>query len=84
MIATKDNLLEAALQLNVEDRAELAQRLMNSLPEGVDPVLIMDPEIRQAWNEEIQRRIDKIDRGETKLIPGEEVFAELRARYKRD
>lgn len=83
MIGTKENLLDTALQLSVEDRAELAQRLLDSLPEGVDPVPMMDPGIRQAWAEEVQRRWEMYERGETKLVPDEEVFTELKARYRR-
>lgn len=81
MIATKDNLFEAALQLSPEDRADLAQRLMDSLPEGVDPVPMMDPEVRQEWGEEIQRRWEMYERGEVESIDGEELFQKIRARY---
>jgi putative addiction module component (TIGR02574 family) len=81
MIATKENLFEAALQLSIEDRAELAQRLMDSLPEGVDPVPMMDPGIRQAWSEEVQRRWEMYERGEVESIDGEELFRKIRARY---
>jgi hypothetical protein len=30
--------------------------------------------------DELQRRVEEIDRGEVELIPGEEVFRELRER----
>ncbi|MFA7665627.1 MAG: addiction module protein [Burkholderiaceae bacterium] len=33
---------------------------------------------KQPWDEEIKRRIAEIDNGTAKLIPAEEVFAELR------
>ena len=81
MIATKENLLDAALQLSVEDRAELAQRLMDSLPDGVDPLPTMDQEIRQAWGEEVRRRWEMYERGEVESIDGEELFRKIRARY---
>lgn len=38
-------------------------------------------EIEQAWLIEIERRSAEIDRGEAKLIPGDEVFARIRARF---
>ena len=82
MISTKEKLLDAALQLCPEDRAELAQRLMDSLPEGVDPVPTMDPEFRQAWGEEVLRRWEMFERGEVDSIDGEELFRQIRARYK--
>ena len=31
-----------------------------------------------AWDEEIKRRVAEIDNGTAKLIPAEEVFAEVR------
>lgn len=39
-------------------------------------------EIDAAWAEEIERRIRDIDEGKVELIPGDEVLAELRARFK--
>jgi putative addiction module component (TIGR02574 family) len=38
----------------------------------------VDPEIEAAWDEEIRRRIAEIDSGKAKLVPAEEVFAEVR------
>ncbi len=81
MIATKDSLLNAALQLDVQDRAELAQRLLDSLPPGVDPVPLMDPEVKQAWSEEVQRRWEMYQRGEMESIDGEEALQRILARY---
>jgi hypothetical protein len=34
----------------------------------------MDPEVEQAWEEEIRRRIRNIDSGVTEMIPGDVVF----------
>jgi putative addiction module component (TIGR02574 family) len=39
-------------------------------------------EVDAAWSEEIERRIRDVDEGRVKLIPGEEVLAELRSRFK--
>jgi hypothetical protein len=33
--------------------------------------------------EEAERRIDEVENGEVELIPGEEVFARMRERYKK-
>ena len=40
-------------------------------------------ELRQAWREEIQRRLDAIDRGEMKMYTIEETFAYIDAHRKR-
>lgn len=65
-----------ALQLPLEERARLADRLMRSLePEPQDT-----PEnIAIAWEVEIARRIEEMDAGRTEYIPYEQVRAELRA-----
>ena len=34
-----------------------------------------------VWREELKRRLSEIDEGRAELIPAEEVFAELRARF---
>ena len=37
-----------------------------------------DPEIDAAWRSEIRRRIEEIESGKVKGIPGDEVMRELR------
>jgi putative addiction module component (TIGR02574 family) len=37
-----------------------------------------DAKVDAAWAEEIKRRIADIDSGKAKLIPADEVFAEVR------
>ena len=49
----------------------LAEELLASVQE-------VDAEAEAAWEEEIKRRIADIDSGKAKLIPAEEVFAEVR------
>ena len=63
-----------ALELNPEERADLAQRLLDSLPR--------DPEVAAALDEEIRRRVALFEAGELEMIPAEQVFAEARARLK--
>ena len=65
-----------ALQLPLEERGRLADRLMRSLePEPQDA-----PEnIANAWEMEMARRIEEMDARRTKSIPYEQVRAELRA-----
>ncbi len=64
--------LEEALKLTVNERAEVAEQLIASLDEAPDT------DAEQAWQEEIQRRLQQIDRGEVKTIPWEEVQRRLR------
>lgn len=73
--------LEAeALELPVGERARLAHRLIASLDEETadDPA-----EVESAWEEEIRRRVAEVEAGSAELIPAEQVFAELRARFRR-
>lgn len=74
MSNTLTELKEKASQLSETERAELALSLIESLDGPADP------DVEEAWRIEIERRIGQIERGEVKLIPGDEVFARLRRR----
>jgi len=76
VMETFDEIMSAALALPPGARAMLADHLLESL-DGPD-----QKEIDAAWAEEIERRIRAIDEGRVKLIPGDEVLAELRSRFK--
>jgi putative addiction module component (TIGR02574 family) len=52
------------------ERARLAMELFASVHET-------DDEVEAAWDEEIRLRIADIDAGTAKLIPAEEVFAQV-------
>jgi putative addiction module component (TIGR02574 family) len=69
-------LLKQALDLPVDQRVELVERLVHSLEETP----FASPEVEAAWRAEVHRRIDEIDRGEVQLIPAEDVFRKLRER----
>ncbi len=67
--------LEKALALSTQDRGLIIDRLIKSLDdepteEGVDT----------AWSDEIKRRVEEIQCGAVKMIPGEEVDRRLAAR----
>lgn len=62
----------AALELSPEERAQLAQRLLDSLAR--------DPEVDAAWDAEIRGRVAKLESGAMDTTPVEEVFAEARRR----
>jgi putative addiction module component (TIGR02574 family) len=66
-----DELARKARALSPEERIRLAEELLATVQE-------VDPQVEAAWDEEIRRRIEQIDSGTAKLIPAEEVFAEVR------
>lgn len=66
-------ILEAAMRLDVGERAELAAELLASL-EG-EP----DADVEAAWAAEIRRRVQRIERGESKLVPWADVERRVEA-----
>ena len=72
MSALLVELSKKAQTLTVEERAQLAQELLESVERE------SDPEIQGAWEAEIASRISKYERGEATLIPAEDVFAAAR------
>lgn len=71
---------QAALQLEPEKRAQLAARLIRSLP-GETTIQADEAEIERLWLEEVERRVERIDAGKEELIPAEQVLEELRNRH---
>lgn len=69
-------LVAAALKLEPRSRAEVAQRLLESLEE------LSAAEREALWLAEATRRDEAIDRGELESIPAEKVFARIRSRLK--
>lgn len=65
-------LSERARQLPPEERAQLAEGLLESLQEWTSP------EVEAAWDTEILKRIDEYERGDATLSPAADVFAEAR------
>ena len=72
MSALLDELSKKAKELALEERAQLAQQLMESVDQE------SDPEVEAAWETEIASRIARYERGEAKLIPASEVFEAAR------
>jgi putative addiction module component (TIGR02574 family) len=60
--------LERALDLSAKERGALIARLIDSLDEGP-----ADEGVEQAWEAEINRRVDDLRSGKAKTIPWEEV-----------
>ena len=75
MAMTKGQILAEAMALDPAEKAEIAERLLQSAFEE-EP---LSPE----WIAEISRRIDAVDRGEMPTYPAEEVFERLRAKHGR-
>jgi putative addiction module component (TIGR02574 family) len=65
-------LLEEAEQLSTQERAELADRIVESLARAIPP------DIAAAQMAEVRRRIAQVEAGEVTLVPGEEALAQVR------
>lgn len=74
MNSQAEQVLQTALSLNPDDRVQIAESLILSLYDD------MDPDIESAWAVEIKRRLESIDNGEVKLIPADEVMSDMRKR----
>ena len=72
-----DKLLKEALLLPADERASLVEKLLQSLN------LPTEAEVDRLWIEEAERRVSQIEAGEFEVIPGEQVFAKIRAKYQR-
>ncbi|MFN2578917.1 MAG: addiction module protein [Pyrinomonadaceae bacterium] len=68
-------ILSEVLALPLDERAELVDRILDSLSETPDK------ERLERWATETESRLDAIDGGELETKPGEEVLADLRQRY---
>ncbi len=60
-------MLQKALALPENERAELAGTLMSSLDTTIDP------DVDAAWQQEVARRLDEVQSGDVKTIAWEEV-----------
>ena len=72
MTTLVEELSARARTLTREDRARLAEELLDSLQEA------FDPDAEAAWEQEIARRVADIESGVVKLIAAEDVHAEAR------
>jgi putative addiction module component (TIGR02574 family) len=77
MATTNDRVIEEALSLPANVRISLIEKLLTSLN------LPVDEEIDRLWAEEAERRVSQIEEGKVKLVPGEEVFTKIRAKYRK-
>lgn len=68
------DLLQRALSLSEEERADLACSLIDSLDSAVDEGA------ETAWNEEITRRVDELDSRKASTVPWGEVRRRISSR----
>lgn len=63
-----DDVLAAALQLSIEERAQVAGRLLLSLDEP------SESEVERLWLDEAERRLKAFREGRVRGVPADEVF----------
>jgi putative addiction module component (TIGR02574 family) len=71
MSLTLHQIEEQARSLSAEDRAKLAEIILESLHTSIE-------EIEAAWSEEIALRINAFEKGDISAYSAEQVFAEAR------
>jgi putative addiction module component (TIGR02574 family) len=71
-MATSEEIFRDAMTLPPDARAELTERLVESLAQEISP------EITSAQLAEVRRRIAQVEAGEVELIPGDEALARVR------
>lgn len=71
MAASFDEIQRQARELGAEERAKLAETLLESLHAPLS-------DIERAWEREIEERVAAFDRGEIQTYAAEDVFAEAR------
>ena len=64
-------IVEQSLKLSPPERADVAEQLLASLDDA------LDSDVEKAWQEEVQQRLQQVERGEVKAIPWEEVQRRL-------
>jgi putative addiction module component (TIGR02574 family) len=72
-----EELSARAKTLPAEDRARLAEELLDSLQET------SDADADAAWEREIERRVAEIEAESVKLVPAEDVHADARRLIRR-
>jgi putative addiction module component (TIGR02574 family) len=62
-----------ALGLNLKERAALAKELLDSVDSPTEE------ELEDLWLDEVGKRLERVQRGESKLIPLEEALRRAKA-----
>lgn len=69
-----DEIITAALDLNIEERAQVVAKLLLSLDEP------SESEVERQWIEEAQRRLNEFREGRAQGTPAEDVFRRAQKR----
>jgi len=77
MITDLKEIESSALSLNKMDKARLADKILKSLHGEIDP------EVEQAWIDEVQKRKDSLKSGEATVHSSSEVLNEARKRLQK-
>lgn len=72
---SKEQVLELALKLSLEERAQVARELLVSVE---DPT---PEENERLWAEVIGRRVEELRSGRVKGIPWDEVMHDVKSRF---
>jgi len=75
MVSAQERVIEEALLLPADIRLNLIEKLLSSLN------LPVSEEIDRLWAEEAEKRAADIDSGTARIVPGDEVFGKIRAKY---
>ena len=70
------DLLKRALSLPVDERAALANTLLDSLDQANDQA---DDSVQEAWDKEVARRMKDLEAGRAVTVPWEELHQKLLA-----
>ncbi|MCE9563421.1 MAG: addiction module protein [Planctomycetes bacterium] len=73
MTTAANQLLQTLLQLTPADRAELAAQLLESLDSEIDD------SASEAWDKEIQQRIEDVRSGRVKTVPWSQARVQIRS-----
>jgi len=76
MTAQTLEIMDVVDSLPIDMKLEIIDHLL----ESISPT---NKEVEEAWKEEVERRIDEVERGEVELIPLEEVRERFRSRYRK-
>jgi putative addiction module component (TIGR02574 family) len=75
MTVAASRIAEEALALPVEDRADLADRLVQSLDADGDHFC------RDQWEHEARKRLEEVRSGAVRLVPGRAAMDELHRKF---
>lgn len=78
MPSTLEQLAAEVRELSPQDRMKLLALMIRELDRAEDAA--SSEEIEQAWDCEIQRRIEDLDSGRVNTIPAEEVFSRIHSK----